>query len=208
MSKQDYIPPKDDNFLTWHDRFKTTVTANLMALGLAAGDATAVNTDNTEIHAKMAASNLADTTAKQATADKKASRKTIEAHTRAMVRRIKAAPGYTVALGELLGIIGPEDSTDLSTAKPTLQGADKRGGRVEVGFNLLTSEGVNIYSQRDGDTDFKFLSRDTCSPYLDTRPLLVAGKPELRQYRAIFVVGDQEVSQFSDDLTVNCSPSV
>jgi hypothetical protein len=43
---------------------------------------------------------------------------------------------------------------------------------------------------------------------VDTRPLLVAGKPELRQYRAIYVVGDEEVSQFSDDLTVNCSPSV
>jgi hypothetical protein len=43
---------------------------------------------------------------------------------------------------------------------------------------------------------------------VDTRTLLVAGKPELRRYKAIFVVGDQEVSQFSDDLTVNCSPAV
>ena len=67
---------------------------------------------------------------------------------------------------------------------------------------------MNIYSQRDGDTDFKLLSRDTHSPYVDNRPMLVAGKPELRQYRAIFVVADQEVSQFSDDLTVNCAPLV
>jgi hypothetical protein len=42
----------------------------------------------------------------------------------------------------------------------------------------------------------------------DNRPLRVAGKPELRQFRAIFVVGDQEVSQFSDDITVNCAPLV
>jgi hypothetical protein len=208
MAKQDFIPPKDDAFLVWHDRFKTTVTANLAALGLVAGDATQVNTDNTDIHAKVAASNLADTTAKQATADKNASRKTVEAHARAMVRRIKAAPTYTVALGELCGIIGPENTTDLSTAKPLIAGLDKRGGHVEISFNLLTSEGVNIYSQRDGDTDFKLLSRDTHSPYVDNRPMLVAGKPELRQYRAIFVVGDQEVSQFSDDLTVNCAPLV
>jgi hypothetical protein len=67
---------------------------------------------------------------------------------------------------------------------------------------------VNIYSQRDGDTDFKLLSRDTHSPYMDNRPLLVAGKPELRQYKAIFIVDDQEVSQFSDDITVNCAPLV
>jgi hypothetical protein len=208
MAIQDYLPKKDDKFLTWHDRFKTTLTANLVALGLAAGDATAVNTDNTEIHAKITASNLADGAAQQATKDKNASRKNIEARVRAMVRRIKSAPTYTEALGALLGIIGPEDTTDLATSKPLLQGVDKHGGVAEIGFNLLTSEGVNIYSQRDGDTEFKFLARDTCSPYVDNRPLLVAGKPELRRYKAIFVVGDQEVSQFSDDLTVNCSPSV
>ena len=208
MAKQDFIPPKDNDFLVWHDRFKTEVTANLAAAGLVAADATQVNTDNIDVHAKAAASNLADAAAKQATADKNASRKNLEARTRALVRRIKAAPGYTVALGELLGIIGPEDSTNLSTAKPILQGVDKHGGRVEISFNLLTSEGVNIYSQREGDADFKLLNRDNHSPYVDTRPLLVAGKPELRQYRAIYVVGDQEVSRFSDDLTVNCSPSV
>ena len=32
---------------------------------------------------------------------------------------------------------------------------------VEIGFNLANSEGVNSYSRRDGDTDFKFLARDT-----------------------------------------------
>jgi hypothetical protein len=67
---------------------------------------------------------------------------------------------------------------------------------------------VNIYSRRDGDTDFKLLSRDTHSPYVDNRPMLVAGKPELRQYRAIYVVADQEVSQFNDDRTVNCAQLV
>jgi hypothetical protein len=52
------------------------------------------------------------------------------------------------------------------------------------------------------------LSRDTHSPYVDNRPMLVPGKPDLRQYRAFFVVADQAVSQFSDDITVNCAPLV
>jgi hypothetical protein len=34
--------------------------------------------------------------------------------------------------------------------------------------------------------------------------LRVAGKPELRQCKAVFVVGDQEVSQFSDEIIANC----
>ncbi|MGA2602859.1 MAG: hypothetical protein ABSG14_01390 [Verrucomicrobiia bacterium] len=36
--------------------------------------------------------------------------------------------------------------------------------------------------QRDGDATFVFLAWDTSSPYVDNRPLLVAGKPEVRRY--------------------------
>jgi hypothetical protein len=43
---------------------------------------------------------------------------------------------------------------------------------------------------------------------VDNRPTLVAGKAELRQYEAIFVVDDHEVSQFSGDITGNCTPLV
>src|SRR5437867_9689081 len=61
---------------------------------------------------------------------------------------------------------------------------------------------------RDGDADFKFLARDTSPTYVDNRALLVANKLELREYKAVFVVGDIEVSQFSDEITVNCAPLV
>ena len=52
------------------------------------------------------------------------------------------------------------------------------------------------------------MAHDTSPTYVDNRPLLVAGKPELREYKAVFVVGDVEVSQFSDEITVNCAPLV
>ena len=107
-----------------------------------------------------------------------------------------------------LGIVGPEDTTDISTLKPEITGEDKKGGVVEIDFNLANSEGVNIYSRRDGDADFKFLARDTSPSYVDNRALLVANKPEIREYKAVFVVGDVEVSQFSDEITVNCAPLV
>ena len=47
-------------------------------------------------------------------------------------------------------------------------------------------------------------------PYVDNPDAsgLVAGKPELRNYKAVFVVADKEVSQFSDEITVNCAPLV
>jgi hypothetical protein len=86
--------------------------------------------------------------------------------------------------------------------------ATRDRGLAEIDFNLANSEGVKIYSRRDRDGECKFLVRDTVPPYVDNRPLLAAGKPELREYKAVFVVGDQEVSQFSDEITVNCAPLV
>ena len=101
-----------------------------------------------------------------------------------------------------------QDTTDLTTSKPTLAGIDpaRRDGVVELDFDKSISDGVNIYAQRDGDADFVFLARDTASPYIDNRLLLVATKPELREYKAVHVLSDAEIGLFSDEVVVNCAP--
>ena len=108
----------------------------------------------------------------------------------------------------------------------TLFGTNLTGANRGNGEENLCSLPLN--SGRDGDADFKFLAcraevrgrraRDTSlaalesdeggPTYVDNRALLVAGKPELREYKAVFLVGDIEVSQFSDEITVNCAPLV
>jgi hypothetical protein len=40
----------------------------------------------------------------------------------------------------------------------------------------------------------------------NNRPLLAAGKPELREYKAVYVVSDAEIGLFSDEVVVNCAP--
>ena len=80
------------------------------------------------------------------------------------------------------------------------------GGVVELDFDKSISDGVNIYAKRDGDVDFVFLARDTASPYIDNRPLLVATKPGLREYKAVYVQSDAEIGLFSDEVVVNCAP--
>ena len=206
MAKSDYIPTGDSDYLLWHDKFKTGVTANIMTFGLAAGDATAVNADNTDIHTKVTNVETTAAVAKQAVADKNTSRKNTELRARALARRIKAHPAYTVALGDLLGVEGPEDTTNLATSKPTLAAAAKSGGVVEITFTKSKSDGVNIYCLRSGDVASTFLARDTASPYVDNRPLLVPGKPEVREYRAIYVLGDAEIGNFSDEIVITATP--
>jgi len=48
--------------------------------------------------------------------------------------------------------------------------------------------------------------RDTASPYVENRPLLVAGKPELREYKCVYVRDDAEIGLFSPEVVVNSAP--
>src|SRR5437899_882829 len=117
---------------------------NAATFGLVAGDTTPITNDNTDYHGKVTNQVTTANVAKKATADLGISRTNAEKHARALAKRIKAHPAYTPAFGNLLGIVGPEDTTDISTLKPDITGEDKKGGVVEIDFNLANSEGVNI----------------------------------------------------------------
>jgi hypothetical protein len=206
MAKNDYIPDNDGDFLIWHDRFKTNVLAQAATVSLAAADTTPITTDNTDFHARIPTMNSANATFRQAMADKNTSHRGAELRARALARRIEAHPAYTVALGNLLGIEGPESTVNLATQQPELTATDQTGGHVELQFTKSVSDGVNIYSKRGDEANFSFLARDTASPYVDDRPLLVPGKPELREYKCVYVLNDAEIGLFSAELVVNCAP--
>jgi hypothetical protein len=60
------------------------------------------------------------------------------------------------------------------------------------------SDGVRITSRRESETAFTFLAIDTESPYIDNHALLVAGRPEVREYRAQYPWGDDPIGLKSD----------
>jgi hypothetical protein len=177
-----------------------------LALGFTAAEITAFTTQNTACHTNFTAADLAKAASEAATNTKNLTRVPAEATVRSIGKRAKASPAYTPTMGAALGIIGAEDSTDLHAIVPTLKGRDLSAGHVEIQFVKSTSDGVNIYSKRGNEPGFTFLARDTQSPYIDTRPLLDPNKPEVRIYKMKYVVADAEVSDFSEDLEVNCAP--
>ena len=201
MSKQDYIPGPDANFLNWMQNFKTQVAATAATFGLTAAEATAVDTDFTAVQTRVNTLNTKKAEQAAAAADKQAARGTAESHVRALANRIKAHPSFTNALGLQLGIIGPEDSTDLTTSKPTLQLSSIISSSVTINFNKSISSGIRLESKRAAETAFTFLAIDTASPYTDTRPNASPG-PETRQYRAQYLVNDDVIGLLSDVLTV------
>lgn len=206
MPRNDFIPARDADFGDWLANLSTQATALAQTTTVIAGsDQAVIAALLTDYNTAAAAATSASAMAQQASAGKKASRQTVEGQVRPLVRKWKANSGYTVAIGEQLGVEGPEDTTDLTNAKPTLKGKAVPGG-VQIDFNKSKSDGVKLWSKRDGDADWVFLALDTQSPYVDNRPVLVAGKPETRRYRALYVSADTDIGQFSDELVVTANP--
>src|SRR3989442_15979921 len=98
--------------------------------------------------------------------------------------------------------LSPERREELLRA---LKARAKRGNG-EGNENLCSLCFLLFKSGSRRDADFVFLARDTASPYIDNRPLLVATKPELREYKAVYVQNNPEIGLFSDEVVVNCAP--
>jgi hypothetical protein len=206
MAKSDFMPKKDTAIATWHDCFTNALPALAAKYGISAGDLatnaaqnSAYKTDLGDALAKMDA-------AKAAVSTKDGSRDTAVSFSRAIARRIKAHPDYSSADGALLGIIGHERTVDLRTRAPHLTGRDVVRGRVELRFKKLSSDGIKLFCKRGEETAWTHIATHSRNKFFDDRPLLVAGKPELRIYRALYILRDENIGEYSQELEITCAP--
>jgi len=113
------------------------------------------------------------------------------------IARHKTAENYTTGIGNDLRIISPTSDVDLSTYKPKLK-AEHFGNNVRIKFVKKGVEGINLYRQKKGATDWDFVSRVTKSPFDQGITLENPGQPEHWNYQALGVVNDHEVGLPSD----------
>jgi hypothetical protein len=123
---------------------------------------------------------------------------------RARAERMKAHPNYTQAMGEDCRIVSPAEPPPPS--QPTLQAQVLTGFQVRLLFAMLGHAQIEIVSRRAGETEWTLLTFDTNSPYLDARPPLVAGQPEIREYQARFRDNDVPVGDWSDIVSATAQP--
>jgi hypothetical protein len=128
---------------------------------------------------------------------------------RLLVQRIQVAPGYTEAIGLDLGVAagngGAPDPSDAS-AKPTAKATALAGGQVQIDFSKGRFDGVLIEGRRAGEANWASLGTDNFSPFVDTRPPVEAGKPEVREYRLRYLRLDEPAGEWSDILSVSTKP--
>lgn len=124
--------------------------------------------------------------------------------TRLLVERIKNHTGFTQAIGEDLGIISTPDLP--GGLLPVLEALAETDFAVRILFAMQGYPMIELQCKRGSETEFTTVAYDTASPYLDARPPLVAGVPEVRQYRARFIQDDAPVGGWSLTVSVTAGP--
>ena len=231
MTNSDYISHTDDGLAKQMITFRDNVPGELTALGLLATDADLVQQalDATrfravvDFHATMQDAAMGWTAEKNYERDggslAPASQTVPELpegfpaavppgilpRFRSLAQRIKRMHTYTAAIGRTLGIEGTSvvaNAALAGTTQPVAHGRALVSGGVEIKSTKGEAEAVDVYSRREGDAAPVHLARVMHLPYVDTRPLLVANKPETREYYTVFVRHDQQYGQPSATIKV------
>jgi len=195
---KDYLPTGDGQLVIWLTNFQTKITTYGAGLGLAAGDITDLTNLCGNAIETIDEAEMKKNEAQNAVAAKETFKKDEFPGLRNAIKRMKTSGSYTEAIGQDLGIIGSDSALP---DKPGLK-AKARVNDVELSFTKKGLDGVNVYARLKGEASWTFLSRDTHSPYNDSRPLANAAIPETREYMCIGVMDDEEVGDPSDIVSV------
>lgn len=193
----DFIPRPEPEQVIWAGNFKTNLVIQGAAVGLTAAQITALGTSSTNIITAINNVEAKKTALNEALAQKETIKKSEFKVIRDNVAKIKTNAGYTPAIGQSLGIIGTTTGLDSENYKATIT-ASNFAGFVRIKFTKNGVDGINIYNRPKGTSVWKFLARDTKSPYDDHIVLENEGKPEHWEYRAFGVIDDAEIGLPSD----------
>lgn len=201
---QDWYPTSFAALIPWHANFNVQATATGVARGLTAGNVTQIAADNGIVAGIVNYQELVDSFA-QAVTEYKAimlrgdstaplpavptppaafvpgvgALPGIEERTRQFAAIIKAAPGYTQAIGELYGIVAPAAPP---AGVPEIVATALTASQVRLAISKAGYDVLAIDSKRGAGT-WEQIGISQTAEFIDTRAPLVAGQPELREYR-------------------------
>ena len=190
----DYIPHGKHEFKDWAVEFTDTTKQNIGSLGITDKSYADVKklTDDL-VNCSIREQQLINEKLKQIKLCQSA-RKVLEDACRASAQNIKSNADYTDAVGRDFNIIGAEIIFDPKTFKPVLTLRRVSSG-VEVSFEKSETDGINLYRRLEGEEDWRYMARDTHSPYIDTKKM---DSHITYEYMAWAVIKDKEIGLESD----------
>ncbi|MFC2092274.1 hypothetical protein ACFLSV_00100 [Bacteroidota bacterium] len=118
------------------------------------------------------------------------------------VQRLKNHPNYTENMGEDLGIIGREMSFDKSELKPKLKGALDANRPKIIWKKGSFVDSIDLYVDRQLNNNYEYLTNDSKKDYIDDYPMPSDVASIVYRYKGIYRIGDEQVGQFSDPITI------
>lgn len=125
-----------------------------------------------------------------------------------LLKRIKAAPGYTEQIGEELGLIVDDPAALVPgdiTPELTLISLDN--GDIEIKFKKFGLPAIRVDWRRKGETDWNLAGVYTSSPAIHSHPSDPPGDAESREYRGVLMQKNTPVSKFSDISVIATNPN-
>ena len=119
----------------------------------------------------------------------------------ALVARIKASKNHTEAIGKDLWIVVSKQIIDPTTWKPAL-GIKIQAGHPIILWTKGNAAAIEIWVDR-GDGHFSQLAINTEPNTTDNWPLPPAGTSAMWRYKAIYLLHDEQVGQWSDVISVS-----
>lgn len=198
----DFYPRRDAEQVSWLKNFRAKLDGHGKTLGLAPARIKEVAGRLDALIDSFEQKDRATATYQAAVAAHEELEVRLVAELRADIRELKANRLCSDAIKADLQIVSSsEGSFRLADARPSVV-AEAHPGFVRLRFKKLGFDGVNVYTRRHGETAWRFLARDTNSPYDDHSDLEKPGVPEVREYRLVGVVKDQEQGQPTDAVSV------
>ncbi len=112
---------------------------------------------------------------------------------------IKTSGGYNTGIGEVLEILSDSATFNPLTYKPVITRITSFGGHNEIMTKKRGVTSMNVYWRRKGEETWRLLAAKRVKfPVQDDNAPATPGQAEVREYRVIGVLGDQEVGQPSD----------
>jgi len=202
MPVKDFVKTRDGDLDGQEEVFIIGLAVHGPTLGIDPTEITSVTTILGDHRTAFSAMLAMKAESKAAVADNKLKKNLAIDEFRRIAKKMKASTGYTEAIGDELGIIGPEVVTPpLEEMKATLK-AEVSGGVVEIKWDKQGMEAIAVYSKRGSETSFSFFDKDVESPLIDDRPKLDPTKPEERSYYAYYLDDNENVGRQSDIVTV------
>lgn len=224
--KTDYLPVRDSDLNLWLKNYVKKLNGYTATFGISAAEFTAVQNDAAYLEHTLNTIENIGSYSEQVTEFKKLLYKGtsgggmpvyvpgtapvavpmgIITRLRAQVQRIKNHNNYTVNIGNDLGIEGAEKTVVVEGLKPVLK-VSLEVGHPKLKWQKMGSDRLNIYADYGEGKGFALISTISRRQFVDATAL--PANPIKWKYKAIFVINDEEVGQFSDEVFATVSTLV